>query len=162
MNAQQLFLTFFNTGHSPKYPTVVASTVALLIGVALLVFFGMETLFMLTLAVSIIGIFEINKYRQNNDADTHSIVIDKVAGVWLSLMIAFSTALTMPYPYSEALGTLLSLLSFTLFDIWKPSTIGWINREVTGGLGKMMATILSGIAGGLFSAIILMGVAKLF
>jgi phosphatidylglycerophosphatase A len=82
--------------------------------------------------------------------------------MWLALMIAISTAETMTYPYAEPLAIILSFFSFRLFDIWKPSTIGWIDREFKGGLGVMMDDVVAGIAGGFLTAIILIAVGKLF
>jgi phosphatidylglycerophosphatase A len=110
----------------------------------------------------LIGIFEINKYENNTGMhDQQHIVIDEAAGMWLALMIAISTAITMPYAYAEPLAIVLSFASFRLFDIWKPSTIGWIDRELKGGMGVMLDDVLAGIAGGLLSVVILMGIAKL-
>ncbi len=92
---------------------------------------------MLTLAITVIGIFEVNKYEQATGIHDHQqIVIDEAAGMWLSLMIAYPTATTMNYPYAELLAIVFSFAAFRLFDIWKPSTIGWIDRELKGGLGS--------------------------
>ena len=163
MNLQKLFLTFGGAGLSPKAPATVGSLAALPVGLAVLYYLGMETLFMLTLAVTVMGIFEINKYEKETGVhDQEYIVIDEAAGMWLSLMIAISTAATMSYPYAEALAILFAFAAFRLFDIWKPSTIGWINREIKGGLGVMMDDVLAGIAGGLLTVVILMGIGKLF
>ena len=163
MTLQKLFLTFGGAGLSPKAPGTVATLAALPIGLAILYYLGMETLFMLTLAITVIGIFEINKYEKETGIhDQQHIVIDQAAGMWLALMIAYSTALTMQYPYAELLAIVFSFAAFRLFDIWKPSTIGWINREIRGGLGVMMDDILAGIAGGLLSVVLLMGLEKLF
>ncbi len=163
MNLQKLFLTFGGAGLSPKAPAAVGTLAALLAGLAVLYYFGMETLFMLTLAITVMGIFEINKYEKETGLhDQQHIVIDKAAGMWLSLMIAISTAEAMSYPYAEILAILFSFAAFRLFDMWKPSTIGWINREIKGGLGVMMDDVLAGIAGGLLTAVILMGIEKLF
>ncbi|OQX50169.1 MAG: phosphatidylglycerophosphatase A [Epsilonproteobacteria bacterium 4484_20] len=163
MTAQKLFLTFFGTGMIPKYPNIAGTLAALPLGLVILYYFGMETLFMLTFAITVIGIFEINKYEaltgEHNPAE---IVIDEAAGLWLSLMIASSTAATMYYPYVDLLAIVLSLAAFILFDNWKPSTIGWIDREVKGGLGVMMDDILSGMAGGFLTVLILMGIERLF
>jgi phosphatidylglycerophosphatase A len=82
--------------------------------------------------------------------------------MWLSLMIASSTAATMSYPYAEILAIVLSFAAFRLFDIWKPSTIGWIDREVKGGLGVIMDKVVAGMAGGFLTVVILMGVERLF
>jgi len=70
--------------------------------------------------------------------------------------------MTMSYPYVEILAVIFSFAAFRLFDIWKPSTIGWIDREVKGGLGVMMDDVLAGIAGGFLSVIMLIGIGKLF
>jgi phosphatidylglycerophosphatase A len=163
MTLQKLFLTFGGSGLSPKAPGTVGTLAALPIGLAVLHYFGMETLFMLTLAAAIIGIFETNKYEKTTGLhDPQEIVIDEAVGMWLALMIAISTAETMTYPYAEPLAIILSFFSFRLFDIWKPSTIGWIDREFKGGLGVMMDDVVAGIAGGFLTAIILIAVGKLF
>jgi len=162
MTMQKLFLTFGGAGLSPKAPGTVGTLASLPVGLAILNYLGMETLFMLTLTITIIGIFEINKYENETGIHDHQqIVIDEAAGMWLSLMIAHSTAITMPYPYAEFLAILLSFAAFRLFDIWKPSTIGWIDRELKGGMGVMLDDVLAGIAGGLLSAVVLMGIEKL-
>jgi len=162
MTLQKLFLTFGGAGLSPKAPGTVGTLASLPVGIAVLYYFGMETLFMLTLAITIIGIFEINKYEKiTGTHDQQHIVIDEAAGMWLSLMIAYSTAITMSYPYAELLAIVFSFAAFRLFDIWKPSTIGWIDREVKGGMGVMLDDVLAGIAGGLLSVVILMGIGKL-
>jgi len=162
MTLQKLFLTFGGAGLSPKAPGTVGTLASLPVGIAILYYFGMETLFMLTLTITIIGIFEVNKYE--NETGTHDqqqIVIDEAVGMWLSLMIAYPTAITMTYPYAEVLAILFSFATFRLFDIWKPSTIGWIDRELKGGMGVMLDDVLAGIAGGLLSVVILMGIEKL-
>jgi len=162
MTLQKLFLTFGGAGLSPKAPGTVGTLASLPVGLAILYYLGMETLFMATLAITIIGIFEINKYEKTTGThDQQHIVIDEAAGMWLSLMIAHSTALTMTYPYAEILAIIFSFAAFRLFDIWKPSTIGWIDREVKGGMGVMLDDVLAGIAGGLLSVVILMGIGKL-
>ncbi len=162
MTLQKLFLTFGGAGLSPKAPGTVGTLASLPVGMAILYYLGMETLFMVTLAITVIGIFEINKYEKETGIhDQQHIVIDEAAGMWLALMIAVSTALTMTYPYAEVLAIVLSFAAFRLFDIWKPSTIGWIDREVKGGLGVMMDDVLAGVAGGLLTVLILMGIGKL-
>jgi len=163
MTLQRLFLTFFGAGLSPKAPGTVGTLASLPVALTVLYYFGMETLFMLTVAVTLIGIFEINKYEtQTGTHDRQEIVIDEAAGMWLSLMIAHSTAATLTYPYIDILAVVLSFAAFRLFDIRKPSTIGWIDRELKGGLGVMLDDVLAGIAGGFLSAIVLMGIDRVF
>ena len=163
MTAQKLFLTFFGAGLSPKAPGTIGTLAALPVGLAILYYLGMETLFLVTIVVSIVGIFEVNKYERTTGIHDHQqIVIDEAVGIWLSLMIAISTAISVSFPYAELSAIILSFLAFRLFDIWKPSTIGKIDRDVEGGLGVMGDDILAGIAGGLLSAVILLGIETLF
>jgi len=163
MTLQKIFLTFFGAGLSPKAPGTVGTLASLPVGLAILYYLGMETLFTLTLAITLIGIFEINKYEKTTGThDQQHIVIDEAAGMWIALMIAYSIAITMTYPYAEVLAIIFSFSTFRLFDIWKPSTIGWIDRELKGGMGVMLDDVLAGIAGGLLSAVILMGIGELF
>ncbi|HQR73510.1 MAG TPA: phosphatidylglycerophosphatase A [Sulfurovum sp.] len=163
MTLQKLFLTFGGAGLSPKAPGTVGTLASLPVGILVLYTLGMETLFMLTLTITVIGIFEINKYEKTTGIhDQQHIVIDEAAGMWLSLMIAYSTAITLEYAYADILAIVLSFATFRLFDIWKPSTIGWIDRELKGGLGVMLDDVLAGIAGGLLSVLLLMGIDKVF
>lgn len=162
MTIQKLFLTFFGAGLSPKAPGTVGTLASLPLGLLVLYYLGMEALFMLTFSITIVGIFEINKYEKATGIHDHQqIVIDEAAGMWISLMIAYSTAITMTYPYAEIIAILLAFVTFRLFDIWKPSTIGWIDKELKGGMGVMLDDVLAGIAGGILSAMILMGIAEL-
>ena len=163
MTIQKLFLTVFGGGLSPQAPGTGGTLASLPVGLAIHYYFGSETLFMLTLAITIIGIFEVNKYEQATGIHDHQqIVIDEAAGMWLSLMIAYEAATTMNYPYAELLAIVFSFAAFRLFDIWKPSTIGWIDRELKGGLGVMLDDVLAGIAGGFLSAVVLMAIERLF
>lgn len=162
MTIQRLFLTFFGAGLSPKAPGTMGTLAALPVGVAIIYTMGMQTLFMVTIAISIIGIFEINKYEKATGThDLQEIVIDEAAGVWITLMVVYPTALSVSYPYGELIGIALSFGAFRLFDIWKPSTIGTIDRKVKGGLGVMGDDILAGFAGGFLSVIVMLGVEKL-
>ena len=46
----------------------------------------------------------------------------------------------------------LAFIFFRLFDIWKPSIIGKIDRDVKGGLGVMGDDVVAGFAAGIASA----------
>ena len=156
MTLNRLFITFGGSGLAPKAPGTAGSLLALIVGVALLQVVPMQTLFMLTLVITIIGIFEINKYEKiTGTHDDKSIVIDEVSGMWIALMFAVTTAETMSYDYAYEIAILGSFASFRLFDIWKPSTIGTIDRKVKGGLGVMGDDVLAGIAGGLLTIVLL-------
>ncbi|MEM9623645.1 MAG: phosphatidylglycerophosphatase A, partial [Pseudomonadota bacterium] len=44
---------------------------------------------------------------------------------------------------------LLALVLFRLLDILKPGPIGWLDREVKGGLGVMLDDLVAGAVAGL-------------
>ena len=162
MNLNRFFITFGGSGLAPKAPGTVGSFAALIVGLVILEFLPMQTLFMLTLAISIIGVFEINKYEKaTNSHDDKSIVIDEVAGMWITLMFTIASAKTMNYDYAYEIAILGSFAAFRLFDIWKPSLIGMIDRKVKGGLGVMGDDILAGIAAGMLTVILLLGLDKI-
>jgi len=162
MTLNRLFITFGGTGLSPKAPGTVGSFAALVMGILLLEVVPMQTLFMLTLAITIIGIFEINKYEKATGThDDKSIVIDEVSGMWIALMFALATAEKLTYTYAYEIAILGSFAAFRLFDIWKPSLIGVIDRKVKGGLGVMGDDILAGIVAGMLTVIFLLGLDKI-
>ncbi len=162
MNLNRLFITFFGSGLAPKAPGTVGSFTALVVGIILLQVIPMQTFFMLTLVITIVAIFEINKYeKETGTHDDKSIVIDEVSGMWITLIFALSVIDNISFSYAYEIAVVLSFASFRLFDIWKPSTIGLIDRKVKGGLGVMGDDILAGFAGGFLTIIILMGLDKI-
>jgi len=159
MDLNRLFITFFGLGLSPKAPGSVGSFGALVLAVLLFKFIPMETFFLLTIVISIIGVFEINRYEaKTNSHDDKSIVVDEVAGMWLSLIFSVSVAMELGFNYAYELSLILSFITFRLFDIWKPSTIGFIDRNIKGGVGVMGDDILAGFASGALTSLILVGI----
>ncbi len=162
MSLQKLFLTFFGLGLSPKAPGTAGSLAAFIVGIGILYTLGANTLFMLTLAVTVIAVFEINKYETaTNSHDNSEIVIDEASGMWIAILIVQSVLVTVDSIAVIAFGYISSFLFFRIFDILKPSTIGWIDREVKGGLGVMGDDILAGIASGLLSGLIIVAIEKI-
>lgn len=140
---QRLFLTFFYLGLSPKAPGTVGTIGGALLGVVLLQYFSIWTLFLATVLLTIISVNQINSYEAKTGThDDKSIVIDEVAGVWLAFVIS-SNSITQ---------IVLSVVFFRVFDIWKPSFIGKIDRDVDGGWGVMGDDLLAGIVAGICSA----------
>ncbi len=140
---RKLFLTFFYTGLFPKAPGTVGTIAGALAAFLILKFLPVSTLFLLTILISIIAIKEIDKYeKENNTHDESFIVIDEVAGIWLAFSLSSATITQM----------VLSIIYFRIFDIWKPSIIGRVDREVKGGIGVMGDDLLAGIFAGICSA----------
>ena len=150
-----MFLSFLGSGYAPKAPGTVGTLASMPLGILIIYYLGLESLFMLTFAVTIIGIVEVNRYEnENNSHDESWIVIDETAGIWLTMVISLYGLSQYDIPYGEAAALAGSFIFFRLFDIWKPSTIGWIDRNLKGGLGVMLDDILAGFAAGLLNLLL--------
>lgn len=73
-----------------------------------------------------------------NVADAPQIVADEVVGMWLALAFC-------PQVWWLVLP---AFLLFRLLDVAKPGPIGWLDREVHGGLGVMLDDVLAGAIAG--------------
>ncbi len=140
---RKLFLTFFYTGLSPWAPGTAGSIAAGLVGFLLLQYIPIDTLLLLTILITVVGIKQINIYeKQTGTHDDKSIVIDEVVGLWLAFSFVDVTNIYQ---------LILCFIYFRIFDIWKPSFIGRIDRDVKGGLGVMGDDLLAGLIAGICS-----------
>jgi phosphatidylglycerophosphatase A len=73
--------------------------------------------------------------RESRASDPGYIVIDEIAAQWLVL-----AALPSRFWLYVA-----AFLAFRLFDISKPFPIGWLDRNVKGGLGIMLDDVMAAI-----------------
>ena len=158
MNLQKLFLTFFGSGLSPVAPGTMGTLASMPFGLLVIIYFGTPALNTLVLVITIIAIFEINKYEKSGgEHDAKWIVIDESVGVWLTQAISYEGIIKLSIANQEMsliVTTIVSFLLFRLFDIWKPSTIGYIDREVKGGAGVVLDDILAGVAAAMMALII--------
>lgn len=137
------FLTFFYTGLSPKAPGTAGSLLAVILGVGIIRYISMETLVLLSILFTLMAVKQINAYEATSgNHDDSRIVIDEVVGVWIALILSSGTLFQI----------VLSFIFFRLFDIWKPSLIGKIDKEVKGGWGVMGDDMLAGVVAGICSA----------
>ena len=89
-------------------------------------------------AVSLIGWWASERIvRADGLEDPSWVVIDEVAGQWLTLL------LTPP----SIIGYLAGFALFRLFDIWKPWPVSWADQKIKGGLGIMLDDVLAGAMG---------------
>ncbi len=155
MNLRRLLLTFFGTGLSPIAPGTVGTAASIPFGLLVIDYFGANSLTTLVIVLSIISIIEINKYEKEGGIhDDKSIVIDETVGVWLTMAITFGGLPIWNNPYNYYTAIAISFLSFRLFDIWKPSTIGYIDKKVAGGVGVVGDDLLAGFAAGVMNLLI--------
>ena len=147
MNFRKFFLTVGFSGLSPKAPGTAGSFVSLIIGLFLLEFLHPSTLFLLALLITVIDIKQIDIYEKEVGIhDGKEIVIDELAGMWITLAICGINSSNILFMAP------IAFIFFRLFDIWKPSFIGKIDRDVKGGLGVMGDDVLAGIAAGIATA----------
>lgn len=147
MNFRKFFLTVGFSGLSPKAPGTVGSFVSLIIGLFLLEFLHVSTLFLLALLITVIAIKQIDIYEKEVGMhDGKEIVIDELAGMWITLAICGINSSNVLFMAP------IAFIFFRIFDIWKPSFIGKIDRDIKGGLGVMGDDVLAGIAAGISTA----------
>ena len=154
MNFKLLFLTVGFSGLSPKASGTVGTIVSLPIGVVILTVLPPASLFLLTILISIVAIKIINIYeKETKTHDSKIIVIDELVGMWFALAISITEKIS-EFSTPIIANIIISFILFRVFDIWKPSIIGKIDRDVKGGLGVMGDDIIAGIVAGLLSAVI--------
>lgn len=137
-----LLATWFGAGLSPWAPGTAGSLVALPLAWLISDHTGALGLAIATFVVFGAGIWASHVHSSTTGkADAGEIVIDEVAGQWLTLI------LIPPDIAMYALGFVL----FRLADIVKPWPISWIDGRMKGGLGVMLDDVLAGV----FAAIIL-------
>jgi phosphatidylglycerophosphatase A len=158
------FLTVGYSGMSPKAPGTVGSFVSLLFGIAILSYFDTTTLFLAALLATIAGYKLVNDYEAAGGIhDNKHIVIDELAGMWISMSMAIVPFTQIPLEaYSDYRGhwtlwlaLILSFAFFRYFDIAKPSVIGRLDRDAKGGIGVMGDDVVAGIAAGIFTALVM-------
>lgn len=126
------------SGYAPYAPGTVASLLAVLLGIPLMLA-PSGTLALAAAFASVAGLWAIRVARI--DGDPGWVVIDEVAGQWLALL-----GLARP----TALGLLAAFALFRLLDITKPGPVGWADRQ--GGAAGIMADDL--IAGALAAGVL--------
>lgn len=149
--AQIAFLSVLWVGKCPKASGTMGSIAGVALGLPIL-YLSSQTLFLLAVFVGLFAIKQVNIYEARNEGkegfshDEGWIVIDEVVGVWIALSIAC-------FGEVSAIGVGSAFVLFRVFDIWKPSLIGKIDREAKGGLGVVGDDALAGIVAGLASLV---------
>ncbi len=144
---RKLFLTVLYSGLSPKASGTLGSFISLFLGLALLQVVHESTLFLLSFLITAIAIKQIDLYEKEvGEHDSKEIVIDELVGMWLTLSICGITNENI------IIMSALAFIFFRLFDIWKPSIIGKIDKNIKGGWGVMGDDLVAGVAAGVASS----------
>lgn len=128
--------TWFGAGLMPIAPGTWGSAAALPFAWLIVWLGGPWALMVAAFAAFGVGIWAAEVYgRHAGVKDASPIVIDEVAGQWLTLVPA---AL-------DPLAYLIGFLLFRLADIAKPWPASWADRALQGGLGVMLDDIFAGL-----------------
>lgn len=151
---QKLFVTFFYSGLLRPAPGTWGSLAGAIVGVGIYYYIGLETLFMASILLFLASISIIDSYEAKSGThDDSSIVIDEVAGVWVSISIALSSWQQLGVDKFGWISVILAFVFFRILDITKPSIIGRLDRNLKGGLGVMSDDMVAGLFAGLIAAV---------
>jgi phosphatidylglycerophosphatase A len=127
--------TGFGSGLAPVAPGTAGSVVGLVLAWPLLCLplaaYGAVTVAVAGLAVAAAGHAE----RHFGAKDPGAIVIDEIAGMFVTLVAVAPTAVNL----------LAGFLLFRLFDIVKPFPCRWAERRFSGGLGVVADDLMAGV-----------------
>lgn len=157
-NARWVFLSLLYVGNIKKAPGTFGTLVSLPFALPIL-FFSQESLFLCALLVGLIATKQIDIFEQNGGAhDDKSIVIDELVGMWIALSFLNPYELLDKSLFWLCGGVFISFLLFRIFDIFKPSFIGKIDRKVKGGFGVVGDDALAGLVAGICAKLFVFGV----
>ena len=139
--------TIFGIGYMRPAPGTWGSIFAVILAILLVENFGIIAFVLALLLISVLGWWATDNYlQQSQSKDPSEVVIDELIGQWIaSLPVAFAVFHLNLGSLELWPGWLSSFLFFRLFDILKPSLIGWADKK-NGSLGVMLDDIFAGIA----------------
>ena len=133
-------LSWFGSGYSPKGPGTAGSLCCLPFAWGIATIWGPESLILAGFMAFVVGV-TVAHITPEAKNDPGWVVIDEVAGQWLTL------AVVPPNLLLYAVGFLL----FRVFDIFKPWPIRTLEQKVPGALGVM----IDDVAAALYAAALL-------
>ena len=101
---------------------------------------GLSALISAIIVICILGWWSAAAFDKHaNTHDSGAIVIDEVAGLWITFLFIAPNALQIT----------LAFFLFRFFDVLKPFPISWCDKNIKGASGVMIDDILAGLAAGL-------------
>jgi len=148
----RMMTTVFYVGLLRPAPGTWGSAVAVAVGVLIHGLGGFPALALATVLITGLGFYVVGRDlagRDAGDTDPSEIVIDEVAGQWLTLCapsmglwLAGLDSWVFPWP-----AWLSAFLLFRLFDIWKPWLVGRADRRHDAA-GVMLDDLIAGVFAG--------------
>ncbi len=152
------FATLFYTGYFPKAPGTIGSLASFVLIIPSIYFGGTIGLLSLCLLATIIGFISTNEVLKHTEHDPKFVVIDELAGQAITFLPFAYLLQNMHYNYifqtsiiSTASVFVTGFVLFRLFDILKPSLVGYFDKKLESSAGVM----LDDIAAGLFASLCL-------
>ena len=139
--------TIFGIGYLRPAPGTWGSLFAIILAILIVEIFGVIGFIFALLSISIFGWWATSVYlKQIKTKDPSEVVIDELVGQWIAVLpIAILAFYFKLEPFDLWPGWISSFLFFRIFDILKPSLIGWADKK-NGALGVMLDDIFAGIA----------------
>ena len=132
--------TWFGCGLMSPAPGTWGTLGGIPVGLIILTLGGKLALVLSILAIIPIGLWSAKKFQEMTGVhDSSIIVIDEVAGIWITLL---ATTLA-------PLSIILAFILFRAFDILKPWPVSWLDRNLGGPWGVMLDDLAAGILAGL-------------
>lgn len=149
----RLIATFFYIGLLRPAPGSWGSLAATLCAWPLIVFAGWGVLIMATCAVFAVGLWATGHEAGPEDHDPSRIVIDEVAGQWITLvpLAWLYTALSEPRELLF-IGLGVGFALFRLFDIWKPWPVSLADARKD-AWGVMLDDVVAGVLAAIVMAL---------
>lgn len=159
MSAARLIATFFGSGYLRPAPGTWGSFIALPYGWLLHVLGGLPLLLLGIVIAFVLGWWATARMTAgSDDHDPSEIVIDEVVGQWLALVpLSFSAGNLGIDILNLWPGWIAAFALFRLFDIGKPSIVGWADRR-----GDALGVMLDDVFAGIFAALGVIALAALF
>lgn len=128
--------TWFGSGLLPKAPGTWGSLAALPFAWVIVTVGGAWVLAAATVIIYLVGIWSTRVFlRTTDDPDPGPVVIDEVAGMWMTLIMVPPDLLIYAFGF----------VAFRIVDIFKPWPACWADRSVKGAQGVMLDDVLAAI-----------------
>ncbi len=130
-------LSWFGTGLVKRAPGTFGSAAAIPIAAVIVWAWGPLALLAASGLTFFLGwgLAGIHLKDENGEKDPQWIVLDEVAGQWLTLAV-------VPLHLAWYLS---AFVLFRMFDIYKPWPVSWADQKLEGALGLMLDDVLAGV-----------------
>ena len=150
-----LLVTFFGVGLLPIAPGTWGSFAAYIL-FCLFVYVQLSyfLFFLIFLGLTVIAITACNlATRGLFEKDQKTIVIDEVAGAWLSFLFlpllgVYDFALDQ-WKKESFIAAIILIIFFRFFDILKPHPISFVDQKFKSGFGVVLDDLIAGVFAGL-------------